>query len=218
MIRAIVLRDPTATIATLIEIVEEGLRGGPLEQLHRRGAPALLRRETDQSTIWHRRFYDDVVGSDAWQRVYDRFVTAVVAPCFPGRIAYQAIPTLRVQFPGNVAVGEFHDDSRYGHAAEAVNIWVPLTPARRTAALHLANRPGPGTDDCTPVEVDPGQVLIFDGINHVHGNVPNAEGRTRVSFDLRVIPLAVYEATDNVSVNTSSRLVIGDYYREHRPS
>ena len=40
------------------------------------------------------------------------------------KIVYQAKPTLRVQFPGNKAVGGWHRDRDYNHPIDEINFWV----------------------------------------------------------------------------------------------
>jgi len=215
VIQAIVARDDTGAIQDLRQVVQRHFGEVPLERLHDGRSYRLFDRAADQSTPMHRTFYDRVAPDPSWVDAYARLVTDVVRPLFAEPIAFQAVPTFRVHLPGNVAVGEFHTDAQYGHAPDAVNVWVPLTDARATATVHIAPRPGRAqAHECAPVDVALGSYLVFDGVHHLHGNHPNEEGYTRVSIDLRVIPMSAYRESDQKSVNTGSRLVIGDYYAE----
>ena len=213
MIRAFVARDDTGAIQQLREVVQRYFGEMPLERLHDGASYPLFDRASDQSTSIHRAFYERVVPEPSWNAAFMAFVRGVVRPAFGEPIAYQSIPTFRVHLPGNVAVGEFHTDRQYGHAAETVNVWVPLTDADATATIHIAPSPDPTPPEgCRPVDVAFGHYLVFDGVNFIHGNRTNEEGYTRVSIDLRVIPMAAYRDSDERSVNTGARLAVGDYY------
>jgi ectoine hydroxylase-related dioxygenase (phytanoyl-CoA dioxygenase family) len=55
-----------------------------------------------------------------------------------------------------------------------------------------------------------GDVLVFDGVNLRHGNVPNETGLTRVSFDFHVIPVVKFVARPQASsINTRLPFTIG---------
>lgn len=58
---------------------------------------------------------------------YHRFAAWLATEVFGENLVYQARPTLRVCFPGNKAVGDWHRDSDYNHPIEEINLWVPLT-------------------------------------------------------------------------------------------
>lgn len=208
MIRSLVIRPSTPALDALRSAVETRLSSMSLERLHELCYYEPFTRETDQSTILHDAFYDFVIHTDAWKKSYQQFVYGVVRPMFPETFVYQTIPTFRVQLPGNVSVGEFHKDSTYGHSTEAINIWVPLTNAVNTATLWLED--GRGCQQ--PVNAELGEIVVFDGANVVHGNRTNKEGYTRVSFDMRIIPMSYYRETDQMSINTKKRLVLGDYF------
>ena len=58
-------------------------------------------------------------------------------------------------------------------------------------------------------------MLVFDGVNLAHGNKLNETGKTRVSFDFRVIARSQYRPRhDAQSVNTGARFEIGGYFEE----
>ena len=107
------------------------------------------------------------------------------------------------------ARARWHTDAEFGHQAETVNFWVPLTLARGTATVWTET--GPGKGDYTPVNMVPGQYLEFSATTLRHGNKPNITGRTRVSFDFRVIPFASYRDSGSLTVSAGRALRLGDY-------
>lgn len=166
----------------------------------------LLTRETDQSPPDYQRFY-----SQFWRlrRLYERLVEEVVAPFIGEPYCYQAVPTLRIHYRKNVAVGEFHKDSDYNHPDGEINFWVPLTPAWASNSLWVEHQPG----SAKPVQARPGEIVVFDAVNVGHGNKVNRTRSTRVSFDFRCLPLSQYKSTDLRSVNSHLPFRVGGYYR-----
>ncbi|GIF47616.1 hypothetical protein DFJ67_7087 [Asanoa ferruginea] len=168
----------------------------------------LLSRQMDQSTAFHRMFYENFDGE--LRAVYEAFIAEVIADELGEPFCFQAVPTFRVHLPGNVAVGEFHRDADYHHPPGELNYWLPLTPAWDSNTVWIEV---PGTERQLPAAAMPGQVVHFDALNLRHGNVQNQTGVTRVSFDFRCIPLRLYAESEGRSVNTGRRFAIGEYYK-----
>jgi ectoine hydroxylase-related dioxygenase (phytanoyl-CoA dioxygenase family) len=186
---------------------------GDLTQVHREREYPFFTRESDQQTVYHKVFYD-LARTETFQKLYRSFVEAIVehnlGPIQPGDV-YQTIPTFRVHLPGNVAVGEFHRDSDYGHDTHEINIWVPITPVFKESAVWIEDADGISYK-AWPCQ--PGQALIFDGANTQHGNVPNTSGFTRVSFDFRIMSYMFYQETERRSINSKMKFVIGEFWSE----
>ena len=64
----------------------------------------VFKRENDQSTSYHRMFYKWIREEDTL-KLYDKFIHDVICPLYDEKIIYQAIPTFRVCYPNNIAVG-----------------------------------------------------------------------------------------------------------------
>ena len=93
-----------------------------------------------------------------------------------------------------------HTDYGFGHSLLERNLWFALTDAEGPGALHLCSfaeslsligRLGTASGvlegaEPVPVPVRAGDVLLFTPL-HIHGARP-PEGRTRVSFDVRIRP------------------------------
>lgn len=167
-----------------------------------------FRRETDQSTAYHKAFYDSF---ETLRGLYRNFLDEVVAPIIDEPFCFQRIPTFRVHLPANVAVGEFHRDADYSHPEGEVNFWVPFTNAWETNTVWIEDALGSGNHSPAP-PLSPGRFLMFDAVRWSHGNVANETKSTRVSFDFRCIPLSQYRPIDARTINTNQRLAIGDYF------
>ena len=181
-----------------------GLYPELLSDLHKQWAPTeVFTRETDQNTPYHRRFYKlfDAVLRDA----YRDFVREVAEPLMGEPVVFQKTPTFRIQFPNNLAVGEKHRDSDYNHLTEAVNFWVPLTDVNKHNAIWT---------EAGPITCKYGQVVVFDGANIEHWNVHNKSNKTRVSFDLRVVPKSKFKGSKKKTINTGLKMDVGGYYDE----
>lgn len=174
---------------------------------HASGAGTLFSRETDQSSDYHRKFYD------AWPLLapkFECFVREVVRPLYSSPIVYQRIPTFRLHFPGNVSVGEFHRDRDYNHSEHEENFWIPLCDAvaGRTVSIEFVQQSGQFIE----VPVAYGQILWFDGSNLLHGSLPNRTTLTRASFDFRVLPDYHYQDSARLSINSRMEMKVGGYF------
>jgi hypothetical protein len=155
----------------------------------------------DSESRWHRAFYDGFFEIEETYISFARVIADRVLGC-ARPVLYQRIPTFRVSLPGNKAVGEFHRDSDYGHQIEELNVWTPCTKAFGSNSIHLGDE---------AVSVVPGEVLIFRG-SEEHGNLVNATGVSRVSFDFRLIRQDQLRSDDRVSYNMGTPFSVGEYW------
>src|SRR3954468_22093974 len=77
--------------------------GTELDLLHQQKDYKVLSRKLDQSTIWHEKFYTN---PESFKTLYYNFIENWVSKVIREDFVYQELPTLRVQLPNNVAVGE----------------------------------------------------------------------------------------------------------------
>ncbi len=185
-----------------------------LEHLHLQGGTPdeLVTPGKDNHTPWHAKLYAGVKGSE-FMRVYDAFLRNFVRSMFDESLVVQEQPTFRIHWVGNLGVGAFHKDKEYNHPEEETNFWVPVTPAFGTNTIWIESQPDRG--DFQPQPVNYGQALVFPGCQLTHGNKVNDTGKTRVSFDFRVIPKSKWvdpiEPTAGIAFGRLRK--IGDYYR-----
>lgn len=208
------------------ELVEDLFGVDPLEDLHRAfpeesAIAELPDRDADDRTYFHKRLYARcATGWPEFKEAYEALVRQMAARHFQGRpYIWQYRPGFRVQVPGSVAVAEFHRDADYNHPAGEINFLVPLTEAVDTSAMWIESEPGRG--DYRPVNLQYGELARFDGNRCRHGNKVNVTGKTRLSFDFRLLSVEDYQAyADAVpkqSFAAGLPFTIGGYYRLAAP-
>ncbi len=185
----------------------------------------LFSNENDDSTRLHSVFYNKL--NNGWSEfmdVYKSFIKNVIMDVYNvDSIIYQSKPTFRVQLPNNIAVGGnkndtaekygWHKDSdpEYNHPLTEKNFIIPLTNSRDTASVYIETYPN--SNEFEPAIMNVGEVFNFCGAKCVHGNKPNVTGKSRVSFDFRVMLKEDYDV--NYSKNSklsNKKFVIGEYY------
>ena len=146
---------------------------------------------------------------DFMQR-FDEFAAAYVPQRLEGRkYLIQRQGTLRVVIPNQAQVGrrlQFHQGIFVGNGRGCRTIWTPFTKCGGTNTMwimgldisrNITNRflqehwsLEQFEDECLkhawPVTLVPGQSHLFFQ-EHLHGNVNNEEGYTRVSLDMRIL-------------------------------
>lgn len=187
-------------------VVADVLGVSELDETHQVYAPPAP-GASDQSSTAHLAFYD---GFDRLREMYHDFLRCYILPLFRQDICVQRVPSFRVGFPGGMAVDEFHLDSTYNHQSGTINFWLPVTKAFDTNTMWVESVAGSG--DYQPVNLQPGEFLQFDATVLRHGNLCNMTGRTRVSFDFRVIPLKDYRPRGLRTTTAGMLLELGAYY------
>ena len=175
----------------------------------------VFKRENDQSTEYHKKYYE-WARTEEFAVLYETFVVNVVKPLYNESIVYQAIPTFRVAYPNNIAVGEWHKDKWYRDQewAEDVredNFYLPFTDAFDTNTIWVESEENKG--DYAPINCNYGELVQWDGSNLTHGNKVNETGKARVSIDFRVMKYSNYKPSEHGSINTKTKFQIGGYYK-----
>ena len=175
----------------------------------------ILSRKTDQSTLYHKRYYK-WARTNEFINLYDEFILNIIKPIYNEKIVYQSIPTFRICYPNNIAVGEFHKDKHYRDVnwAEQVkedNFFLPFTKAYDTNTVWVESEEHKG--DYAPINCEYGEIVQWDGSNLAHGNKVNQTGKCRISVDFRVMKYSNYIPSNQGSINTKTKFQIGDYYK-----
>lgn len=166
-------------------------------------------------------FYDT---DDQFTQVYHQFLKFIRRNIVKEEFWFQATPTIRIHCPDGLnkeLYPRYHTDICYGHPPEELNIWFPLTEVEEGHGFSLmsienskkvmqqweydyptfienatVNRPF--SDYCdslaAPVTTEFGKVLFFDP-RSVHSGQP-IKAHTRISFDIRILPVKLYEKMD----------------------
>lgn len=124
--------------------------------------------------------------SDEFYRLYRDFIEDEIVPRYDEPILFQSRPTARIVFSNISGEARFHRDRDYGHDVAEVNYIVPLTDSLQSTAIWIETREC--ANDHRPVDMRLGEYLEFDGASLSHGAVANVSGRSRVSFDFRIVP------------------------------
>ena len=133
-------RRPNTWKYNFRKVLIEWFKTNELSKLHLIKDYEHFKRENDQSTIWHKTYYEKIRSDESFDDIYVKFLTDVIKPRYGEQIVYQKIPTFRVNLPVNIAVGEFHKDKYYRDVkwAEKVretNYYLPLTKAYGTNTI-----------------------------------------------------------------------------------
>lgn len=181
----------------LAAVRERGVRASSLDALHEWIAGNAQARDLARHLCEASRARDV-------QRVVHRAVVNALPELPWDGLAIQAITHVRVLVPGDaISPVPLHTDHGIGHPLHERNLWIPLTPARTSGALHVLplaasiplerarERSGAVVVDdrerATPCEMEPGEMLLMTPV-HVHGARVVREPRTRVSIDIRIAP------------------------------
>lgn len=141
---------------------------------------------------------------------FDEFAASIVPQRIGNkRYMIQRQGTLRVVIPNQAKVGrrlQFHQGIFVGNGRGCRTIWTPFTEARGTNTMWMVDLKNSRRitksfidkkwnlekleDECLkvafPITLKPGQSHLFFQ-EHLHGNVNNVEGYTRVSMDMRIL-------------------------------
>ena len=149
-----------------------------------------LYKNMEQSPLFQR-MYAGLRGPEgaAFYDLYARFIREVIRPQYDEPIYYQSKPSHRILFADTPGQSRFHRDGDYGHDPGEVNYLVVQAPARGNNAMWIESEVG--REDYRPLELEVGQYGRFKGVELSHGAMLNDTGRSRVSFDFRVIPASV---------------------------
>jgi hypothetical protein len=181
-----------------------------IEELHLSINSRVLERGTDQSTAIHKLIYLDFDMGNA-SRLLPHYYALLREWCRDlikdSRVtdwALQRYPSVRVQFPDNVSVFEFHRDSDYAHPLGEINHFLAVTQCSSTAALHVEENLG--WEDYVPLNLIKNQSAILNTSIYKHGDKVNAENYTRVSLDFRAIPEKALQTATPLASITQGRL------------
>ncbi|MDE2366039.1 MAG: hypothetical protein KGM95_03805 [Betaproteobacteria bacterium] len=153
-----------------------------LENIHTRADLQAYTNIVDQINACRRLL---IQGFECFRPVYVHFIQSVIGPMFDGVNSYQVPPSFRFHF-SQKGSSSFHRDRDYGVNPAHLNVWVPFMRVWGANSIWIESQEGKG--DFSPVNLEYGQALIFDGPNLCHGSVWNDTPSSRVSMDFRFSP------------------------------
>ena len=164
----------------------------------------------------HKIFYNNIKKDDEFKILYCKFIQYIHNNIFPDEeiICYQSFPSIRFQFPNNIAVPPHCDSDKLGnHPNGEKNFLVPITLMINTTRLFIESEPH--KNDFQGIDLDYGNLFYFNGNKCIHYNQKNLENYVRISFDFRIILKKDYNnyILNNNIVSTNPR----DVKREREP-
>jgi ectoine hydroxylase-related dioxygenase (phytanoyl-CoA dioxygenase family) len=210
-----------ADLYSFKEMMEEVFGVDNLDFLHERREELLpdkkLNFDNESNTEFHKLFYSKMNSNQLknLEDSYIRFIKNEISPLFDEEILFQYMPSFRIQLPFEKAIHKWHYDSDddHRHPQWEINIQIAVTDMLDNRAMWIESVPG--LKDFSPMEMTYGQFAIFDGNRCTHGNKMNDTGKTRISFDFRIMPISKHEPEKSInSVTSNKKFVVGDYYRK----
>ena len=177
----------------------------------------LLNKDNDQYTNLHQQVYAKFDSDQEFTRLYQELIKNVVDAyrLSSGRLVVQAFPSLRFQFPNNLSVFEFHQDSFYSHPHEEINTFYAVTDCIESSGLWLQQQyQGPFNEFSSyqPLNLRSGSYARLNTATMWHGDVPNLSNNTRISLDFRILTTDAF-LNDKKTLSGKRNIAIGSYYR-----
>lgn len=173
----------------------------------------------DSHTEFHELFYSTL--NNGWSELVDKynlFIKEVIAPYLGlNEFLYQKYPTFRVHLPDNKAMSMKHYDSdeKHTHPKGEINFIYALTDMYDTNTIWVEKMPR--LEEYLPVTLKQGEGICFNGNICSHINKINKTGKTRVSFDFRILPLNYYNPNSVLqSVTTKIKYIEDSYYVRYK--
>ena len=175
----------------------------------------------------HKKFYETIKKDNRFRKIYCALIKKIHIELFPNEeiLLYQSYPSIRFQFPENIAVPPHCDsDHLANHPLGEKNFLIPITVMKNTTRLFIESEPE--KKDFQGIDLNYGELLFFNGNKCIHYNEINKENYIRISFDFRVITqknYLKYVNTTNEIITTTPRdqdnirkpikLSYGSYYQ-----
>ena len=181
---------------------------------------------SDYESDLHKQFYIDIKTNPEFKQLYCTLVQQIHREIFPEEthLIYQSFPSVRFQFPNNIAVPPHCDSDELGkHPDNEKNFLLPITAMKGTQRLYIESEPKKG--DFSGVDLDYGQLFYFNGNKCIHYNEKNVEGTLRISLDFRIMKvedykryimngnLTVTNPRDPEKARKATKMIVGGYYQ-----
>jgi len=209
---------------------------GPLDNLHTvlDTLPANKKEECikiytigkdDRQNQFIKTFHNFVDSSNEFETTYHEFMRKNVQPLYPNeKILIQKTPNIRISFPESAAIGKhitedekddiigYHCDSDFGHHHTEMNFIIPITPMFNTNSLYYEPTVN---SELSPKEyknlvLSRNQLFQCYLNKQRHYNRINTTNKTRISYDLRVIPYDKY--LEHLKDFEGTKFELGKYY------
>jgi perosamine synthetase len=206
-------------LSEFIKYIEDLYEGDDLNTTEYNG-------KNDFETKFHKKFYRDIKTNYAFKNLYLGLIEQIYTEFFKDEkyLIYQTFPSIRFQFPGTVAVPPHCDSDEIGqHPIGEKNFLISITEMKDNRRLVIESEPNKA--DFKGIDLEPGQMLYFNGNKCIHYNHTNIDNKLRISFDFRIIlpkdylnyienyKISVTKPRDENATRLPMKMIIGGYYQ-----
>lgn len=171
-------------------------------------------------------FYIKYDENDELYSLYLHLLKEIKHKIFPEEknIVCQRTPNIRIHFPNCSNIGKLntdpnkdiiglHNDSMFNHQESEINLIIPLTNMYDSNSLYIqSDLNNEDVNSYNPLKLKPGEIS-FNYLNkYKHYNKINKTNKTRVSFDIRIIPYSKYKNSEKLSATYNNKFNTLDYY------
>lgn len=148
---------------------------------------------SDVETDLHKRFYKDIKTNPRFKSLYCGFIQSIFDRFFPDEniYIYQSFPSIRIQYFNSVTIPPHYDSDDIGrHPDGEKNFLIPITRMYGSNTIFIETEPR--KEDYVGVEMEHGELFMFNGNKCTHYNTRNIEKNVRISMDFRILLLSDY--------------------------
>ncbi len=190
-----------------------------IEKIHEyQTSNELFSKGTDQSSWLHKQIYKEFDKCDKSKLIISYYQLCInIKEELSNSTgiknwAIQRFPSVRIQYPENISVFEFHKDNDYNHPLGEINIFLAVTKCKGTATLNIEKNLG--WNNYEPLILKAGEFATINTSIFKHGDYINKENYTRISVDFRMIPSHVLNLSKvKNSLSKNRKFTENDYFR-----
>lgn len=178
----------------------------------------------DRDSIFVKKFHEYVDKYTHFNEAYYAFIRKYILPQFPNesRLVIQKTPNIRFSTPNNAAIGfdpndpehivGLHCDRQFGHHPTEMNFVIPVSNMFESNSIYYEPFPNSNIQPThfENLVLNQNQFLQAYFNQILHCNRINLTNKTRISFDIRVIPYSQYQ--ENIEYFKGTKFELGKYY------
>ena len=184
--------------------------------------------KNDRKSIFNKIFYNYYDNNDEFKNLYIKFIKNFIKPIFfsgEDYLVIQKTPNIRQHLPNTTTIGRLstdpdpnligiHTDGNFGHSEEEYNFILPITRMFETNSIYFEPYKNSEIDfnDYLNVNLNIDELGCYYFNKCFHYNKINKTGKTRISFDFRIIPYSRYYTSDYLTETDKKKLIIGEYF------
>jgi len=178
----------------------------------------------DRDSVLIKAFHKFADSNPIFIDTYLDFLRTYIKPMFSTeeRLVVQATPNIRISLPNFTAIGAYendkdetiglHSDSDFGHFEGEINFVIPITNMFDSNSIYYEPFVNSNVDyryyRSINLQENEFCMAYFNKLKHY--NKRNSTGKTRISFDLRVIPYSKY--IENYTFFENTKFELGKYF------